>query len=34
VKGSIDQWPGEMKVADWGIFDGRRVLIDYSNSAL
>jgi hypothetical protein len=34
AKGSIDQWPGEIKAADWGVLRGRRVLIDYSSPAL
>jgi hypothetical protein len=33
-KGPIDEWPGEIKAADWGVLEGRRVLVDYSNPVL
>jgi hypothetical protein len=33
-KGSGDDFPGEPKAADWGLLDGRVVLLDYSNPAL
>jgi hypothetical protein len=33
-RGPGDEYPGEFKAADWGMLDGRRVLVDYSNPAL
>ena len=33
-KGDIDTFPGEPKAADWGMLDGRLVLVDYANSCL
>jgi hypothetical protein len=33
-KGDIDQWPGEFKAADWGMLNGRRVLVDYAAPAI
>jgi len=29
-KGEIDGWPGEFKREDWGVIDGRCVLVDYA----
>ncbi|MCJ8158647.1 hypothetical protein [Sphingomonas sp. LaA6.9] len=29
-----DEWPGEPKAADWGVFQGRLVMVDYSTPAL
>jgi hypothetical protein len=29
-----DEWPGEPKAADWGLLEGRFVLLDYSAPAL
>lgn len=34
ARGPCDEWPGEFKREDWGVLDGRRVLIDYSAPAL
>ena len=33
-KGEIDEWPGEFKPEDWGLINGRRVLVDYAAPAL
>jgi hypothetical protein len=32
--GEFESWPGEFKREDWGIFRGRRVLVDYAAPAL
>jgi hypothetical protein len=34
AKGPHDVFPGEPKASDWGVLDGRVVLLDYSNPAL
>jgi hypothetical protein len=33
-KSAIDGWPGKLKAADWGILNGRRVLVDYAAPAI
>jgi hypothetical protein len=33
IKGASDSWPGEFKPEDWGIIDGRYVLVDYGAPA-